>query len=157
MNLFESILLNEASRGYKKFTVQSEDGRKGIGIYTSKTDMINCIHFMIGRHPTFLEEENLPKTIDEKLYREYPVYASFWGGNSTWNHNIYDFIVLNGLGLPVGDDDSQAFGDYIVKDFDEIAAQIKKKCIPMQMMREKHGDPVGKPVLWDKCFSWKKD
>ena len=145
---FENIL-RESLSNYKMIEFVDEKGREGVGIYRSKTHMIKCMGFMIGRNPNIISETELPTTVTEKMIEEFPEYVAIWGGNSTWNYNIYEYIVCNKLGFPVG----TQRGDYLVKDFDAIMDFIKSKAIPLQRA-EKYRMPakVGERLFWDEVL-----
>lgn len=140
--------LTEAKSKFKFFELTDERGRNYAAVYRNKTQMINCVGFMIGRRPEINSEVPLPDVVTEAYAEKFPEYVAIWGGNPTWNYDIYQYIVGNKLGAGVGN----MRGDYIVKNYDAIMDYIKSKSIPVQQTGHYKKSPVGEKFFWDEMI-----
>lgn len=129
---------------YKKYTVcDVPTGRRIAAFYPNKTTLRRGLKGLGFKDIKIEDEMFCPETVTEEMLQEFPYYMYLWGGNSTWNYDIYRHIVGKGIGFCVGD----RAGDYLVRDVEEAKAACKELVLKL-CQENKRLPKVGAPIYW---------
>lgn len=129
---------------YKKYTVcDIPTGRRVAAFYPNKTTLRRSLKGLGFKDIKIEDEISCPETVTEEMLQEFPYYMYLWGGNSTWNYDIYRHIVGKGIGFCVGD----RAGDYLVRDVEEAKAACKELVLKL-CQENKRLPKVGAPIYW---------
>lgn len=155
MNVKVSIDLLTVDKGiiamkYKKYTVcDIPTGRRVAAFYPNKTLLRKGLRAIGFTEPKIEDEMFCPETVTEEMLQKFPYYIALWGGNSTWNYDIYRHIVGEGIGFCVGD----RLGDYLVRDVEEAKAACKELVLKL-CQENKRLPKVGTPIYWQEAVEY---
>lgn len=118
-------------------------GRRVAAFYPNKTTLRRGLRGLGFKDIKIEDEMFCPETVTEEMLQEFPYYMFLWGGNSTWNYDVYRHIVGEGIGFCVGD----RAGDYLVRDVEEAKAACKELVLKL-CQENKRLPKVGAPIYW---------